>query len=135
MPVEVDLGCGEGAFLTGLAKAHPERGYLGVDRLLGRVRKCCRISGRSGLTNVRFLRLESLYAVEHLLPHGWADRIHMLFPDPWPKRRHWKRRLLRQTAFLRGCMECSGPEGNFSSRPIMQATLRMRGNTVPGRVF
>lgn len=102
VPVEVDLGCGEGAFLTGLAKAHPERGYLGIDRLLGRVRKCCRISGRNGLTNVRFLRLESLYAVEHLLPLGWADRIHMLFPDPWPKRRHWKRRLLRQTAFLRG---------------------------------
>lgn len=112
-PVEVDLGCGEGALVLGLAKEHPDRHYVGVDRLLGRIRKCCRRGVAAGLGNVRFLRVETLYAVEHLLPLGWASRVHLLFPDPWPKRKHHKRRLLRQQAFLRAVHGLLKPGGEF----------------------
>ncbi len=65
---EVDLGCGDGSFLNGMARQYPERNFLGVERLLGRVRKVCRDTRKAELTNVRALRLETTYAVEWLLP-------------------------------------------------------------------
>ena len=94
-PLEVDLGCGDGSFLAALAAARPGINFLGVERLLGRVRKCSRKAVRAGLANVRLLRLESEYAVEWLLPRESAARVHLLFPDPWPKRKHHGRRILR----------------------------------------
>ncbi len=94
-PLEVDVGCGEGTFLVDLAAAHPERDFLGIERLLGRVRKVYRKAARRGLNNVRVLRLDSAYAVPWLLPEGGVSRLHLLFPDPWPKKKHHRRRLVR----------------------------------------
>lgn len=85
-PLEIDLGCGDGRFLQAMAEACPGTNFLGVERLLGRVRKVCRRCERAGLTNVRVLRLETSYAVEWLLPRRSAQRVHLLFPDPWPKK-------------------------------------------------
>ncbi len=99
VPLEIDLGCGDGGFLTAMAKRTPEHNFLGVERLLGRVRRCTRLAARFGLTNVRMLRIESHYFLRYLLPPGAASVIHILFPDPWPKRRHQSRRLF-QTEFL-----------------------------------
>ena len=98
-PLEVDIGCGEGAFLTQLAALHPERNYLGIERLLGRIRGVCRSAAHLGLTNVRLLRMESAYAIHQLLPRESVAVAHVLFPDPWPKRYHHPRRLL-QSSFL-----------------------------------
>lgn len=95
-PLEVDLGCGDGSFLLSMAGHHPERRFLGVERLLGRVRKVCRKADRLGLRNVKVLRLDARYTVEWLLPEHSVSRLHLLFPDPWPKARHHKRRLLNQ---------------------------------------
>jgi tRNA (guanine-N7-)-methyltransferase len=97
--LEVDLGCGDGSFLVAMALRHPERNYLGTERLMGRVRSTCRKAQRAGVTNVRLLRVESAYVLRHLLPPGTASRFYVLFPDPWPKRRHWPRRLI-QPQFL-----------------------------------
>jgi tRNA (guanine-N7-)-methyltransferase len=91
-PVEIDLGCGDGTFLTTGAAANPEHNFLGIERLLGRVRKVCRKVGRENLKNARVLRIDSVYAVEHLLPAESVTAFHLLFPDPWPKRRHHRRR-------------------------------------------
>lgn len=110
---EVDLGSGDGGFLMAMARHHPERNYLGVERLLGRVRKVCRKSDRAGLANVRILRLETNYAVERLLPHGFADRVHLLFPDPWPRRKHQKRRLMCRPPFLRSIYAMLKPGGEL----------------------
>lgn len=99
--LEIDLGCGGGRFLQAMAEHFPQKKFLGIERLLGRVRKVCRRSERAGLTNVRALRMESTYAVEWLLPRGAADRVHLLFPDPWPKKKHHKRRLMAQPEFLK----------------------------------
>lgn len=98
-PLEVDIGVGEGSFLLAMAQRHPERNFLGVERLLGRVRKMCRRAARDGLENVRVLRVENSYAVRFLLPPESVSTFHILFPDPWPKRRHWPRRLI-QSDFL-----------------------------------
>lgn len=111
-PFEVDLGCGDGSFLIEMAKRHPERNFLGVERLLGRVRKVCRGAERLGLTNVKVLRLEAKYTAEWLLPLGSVSRLHLLFPDPWPKARHHKRRLVQQP-FLKALEKILVPEGEF----------------------
>ena len=93
-PVEVDLGSGPGRFLVEAARQYPEKNFFGVERLLGRVRKTLRSAVRLGLTNVRVLRLEIDYTVRYLLLPGSVSRLHLSFPDPWPKRRHQHRRLL-----------------------------------------
>lgn len=93
-PVEVELGAGDGSFLLDWAAAHPERNFLGVERLLGRVRKLDRKGRRRGLTNLRGLRLEAAYVLEWMIPAGSVAALHVYFPDPWPKKRHHKRRLV-----------------------------------------
>ena len=98
-PIEIDLGCGDGAYLAAIATAAPARNFLGIERLLGRVRSTCRKVAASGLSNARVLRIESLYAVRDLFPHRSIDAFHIMFPDPWPKRRHQRRRLLDEPFF------------------------------------
>jgi tRNA (guanine-N7-)-methyltransferase len=92
--LEVDLGCGDGGFLVDLAAAHPDRRFLGIERLLGRARKTARKAARRGLRNVKALRIETAYAVGFLLPEAGVSRMHLMFPDPWPKKRHAKNRLV-----------------------------------------
>ncbi len=111
-PLEVDLGCGDGTFLTALAAQHPEHNFLGIERLLGRVRRCCRKAARTGLSNVRLLRIESSYGLRYLLPPGCISVLHILFPDPWPKRRHEGNRLI-QTPFLETAHRALAPGGEL----------------------
>ena len=112
-PLEVDLGCGDATFLIEMAKAHPERDFLGVERMLGRVEKTQKKIIRNGLTNVRVLRLESAYTVGWLLPTSSVSRLHLLCPDPWPKTRHHKNRLVNQEEFLNGLARILQPQGEF----------------------
>ncbi len=93
-PLEVELGSGDGSFLARWATACPERNFLGVERLLGRLRKLERKAQRAGLTNLRLLRIEAGYFLEFLLPPASVDSLHVYFPDPWPKRKHRKNRLI-----------------------------------------
>jgi tRNA (guanine-N7-)-methyltransferase len=99
-PVEIDLGCGDGAFLAALARENPAHNFLGIERLLGRVRSVCRKVARLELKNARVLRMESSYAVANLLPAGSVTAFHLLFPDPWPKRRHHRRRAFTREFLL-----------------------------------
>ena len=93
-PLEVELGCGDGSFLAECARSHPDRNWIGVERLLGRIRKLER-KGR-GLSNLRGIRIESAYFLHHLLPPHSAVALHVYFPDPWPKRRHQRHRLINE---------------------------------------
>jgi tRNA (guanine-N7-)-methyltransferase len=111
-PLEIDLGCGDGSFLMDMAREFPGRDFLGVERLLGRVRKVCRKITRSGLENVRVLRLEGGYTVEWLLPEASVSRLHLLCPDPWPKLRHHRRRIVR-VEFLEAIRRVLVPGGEF----------------------
>ena len=110
-PLEVDLGCGDGSFLVASAESNPEHDFLGIERLAGRVRRACRNIGRSRVTNARVLRVESFYAVQYLLPPASVDVFHLLFPDPWPKRRHWRRRVVTSD-FLAAIHRALAPQGS-----------------------
>lgn len=90
--LQVDLGCGDGSFLTALAERMSEKNFLGVERLAGRIRSAARKA--AGLNNVRLLRVETYYAVRYLLPPASVETFYLLFPDPWPKRRHCRRRIV-----------------------------------------
>lgn len=92
-PLEVDIGCGKGRFLTARAKTWPDINFLGIDRQLKRLRKADRKIRREQLANVRLLRIEASYAVRYMLPAASVQAFYVFFPDPWPKRRHHRRRL------------------------------------------
>ncbi len=109
-PLEVDLGCGDGTFLAELAAQDRHKNFLGTERLLGRVRSACRKIAQSELSNARILRVESAYAVRHLFPEQSVDRFHLLFPDPWPKRRHNRRRIVTEE-FLESIHRSLAPRG------------------------
>jgi tRNA (guanine-N7-)-methyltransferase len=93
-PLEVELGCGDASFLVEYARRHPQTNLLGVERLLGRIQKLDKKGRRLGLANLRGVRIESAYFLEHLLPPHSAGALHIYFPDPWPKLKHRRHRLI-----------------------------------------
>jgi tRNA (guanine-N7-)-methyltransferase len=107
-PLHVDLGCGDGAFLSELAQSHPDQSFLGIEKLVGRVAKASRKA--AALENVRILKVESSYAVRYLLPENSVSVFYLLFPDPWPKRRHQRRRIVT-TDFLDSIHHALQPDG------------------------
>jgi tRNA (guanine-N7-)-methyltransferase len=107
-PLHVDLGCGDGTFLFALAERTPEKNFLGTERLLHRVKKACRKADR--IDNMRVMRIETSYAVRYLLPAESVEMFHLLFPDPWEKRRHHQRRIVG-LEFLRAIHTALAPDG------------------------
>ncbi len=90
-PLQVDLGCGDGSFLCDLARQFPHKNFLGIERLTKRVEKIRRKAQM--IDNLRVLSTDTLFAVQYLLPENSAEAFYLLFPDPWPKRRHQQRRI------------------------------------------
>jgi tRNA (guanine-N7-)-methyltransferase len=93
-PWEVEIGFGKGRELLRRATAHPERRFLGIEMAALYYRRVRDRVLRRGLGNVLLLRGEALYLLAAWLPTELADVLHVYFPDPWPKSRHHKRRLL-----------------------------------------
>ena len=114
-PLEVELGAGDGSFLIAWAGAHPEHNFLGVERLLGRLRKIDRKGRRAGFTHLRALRIEASYFVEWMLPPGSVTALHIYFPDPWPKRKHRVHRLIN-AHFTGVAAQALGPGGKVYLR-------------------
>jgi tRNA (guanine-N7-)-methyltransferase len=109
-PLEVELGAGDGSFLVQYAAQHPEHNFIGVERLLGRLRKIDRKGRRGGLQNLRVMRLEATYFIQYQLSKDSVTTIHIYFPDPWPKRKHRKNRLV-QTGFPELCAQVLKQDG------------------------
>jgi tRNA (guanine-N7-)-methyltransferase len=96
---ELDLGCARGKFLVEAAAIWPERQFLGVDRQTDRVLRTRRKIRRLGLANAWAVQGEILDFLREHVPAQRISRVHVLFPDPWPKRRHASRRIF-QPGFL-----------------------------------
>jgi tRNA (guanine-N7-)-methyltransferase len=93
-PIEIELGAGDGGFLVEWASLERGHNFIGVERLLGRLRKIERKTVRRGLANLRGVRIEASYFLRYLVPSQSVSVLHVYFPDPWPKRKHWRHRLV-----------------------------------------
>jgi len=94
-PVVLEVGFGMGETTAEIAAAHPERDFVGIEVHAPGVGSLLREVDRRGLANVRVIRHDAVEVVGAMLPMGSLAGIHVFFPDPWPKKRHHKRRLLK----------------------------------------
>ncbi len=92
-PWEVEVGFGKGRFLLREALENPERRFLGVELVSKYHRMLWTRAQRRGVSNLAVVRGEALYLLATSLPRGFAEVVHVYFPDPWPKSRHHRRRL------------------------------------------
>ncbi len=111
-PVELEIGCGKGMFLREAARRWSDRNFLGVERAGKYYRRAVERLGRSGLPNVRLLRADGLDVLDRWVPAASVSIIHILFPDPWPKTRHHKRRIFRP-ALMTLAHRALGPGGEL----------------------
>jgi tRNA (guanine-N7-)-methyltransferase len=100
LPLDVEIGFGRGEFLLALAAERPAHAFLGVEYSGKRSLKMARRLARSGLANLRILQARGEDVVRELLPEGCVETFWVNFPDPWPKKRHRRRRLV-QPALVR----------------------------------
>ena len=99
-PVEAEIGCGKGTFLNTRARLHPEINFLGIDRVWRFLKLGVQRAEKQGLSNIRFIRMDARWVASHLLPEDGIDIFHIYYPDPWPKPRDHKHRLLDRSFLL-----------------------------------
>ncbi len=99
-PVHVEIGSGNNRFLIAMAEAHPEWSFLGVERSAKYHSLGCERAARRGLANLRLIRTTGEDLLFRLLPAHRVSALYVLFPDPWPKKRHHKRRLFADPEIL-----------------------------------
>ena len=95
-PLVLEVGCGNGHFLTAYAAEHPGQTCVGIDLRLERIGKARRKQDRAGLDLLHFLRAEAMEFLHELPAAVLLRDVYMLFPDPWPKKRHHKNRLFNR---------------------------------------
>jgi tRNA (guanine-N7-)-methyltransferase len=94
-PVELEIGIGKGTFLVDQAKSRPEVNFFGVEYARWFWRYASDRLRRAGCLNARTVRAEADYFCREFIADGSLATIHIYFPDPWPKKRHHKRRLIQ----------------------------------------
>ncbi|KAA0259490.1 tRNA (guanosine(46)-N7)-methyltransferase TrmB [Deferribacter autotrophicus] len=93
-PVNVEIGIGNGEFITHYAELNSDENYLGFEVVKKVIRKAISRVERKGLENVRLIHFDAKFFV-NLFPNNSVRRFYINFPDPWPKKKHHKRRLLK----------------------------------------
>lgn len=111
-PLFVELGSGRGETAAAIGAAHPELDYLAFEVFLPGVASSLIRLREAGVENVRFVVADGAQGIRQLLPDGSVQELRVLFPDPWQKKRHAKRRLI-QTAFADEVARVLAPGGLF----------------------
>ena len=109
-PLEIEIGCGKGGFLLNRARANPHRRLLGIEWAGKYFRYCADRMARWNVSNVRVMRTDARHFVINHLPPKCVSVLHVYHPDPWPKKRHHKRRLI-QPDFVRAAADAMEPGG------------------------
>ena len=110
-PLELEIGSGKGTFLVRHAAELRDVNFIGVEYARAYWRHAADRCRRHGLSNVRLVHTEAEMFVRHYVPDGLLHRVHVYFPDPWPKTRHHKRRLIKGP-FLRLLHQKIEPEAS-----------------------
>jgi tRNA (guanine-N7-)-methyltransferase len=111
-PVELEIGSGKGTFLIEQARSRPEVNFFGVEWANWFWRYASDRLRRAGLTNVRTVRAEAMFFLREHVPDASLSVLHVYFPDPWPKKRHHKRRLI-QPPFIEQARRVLQPGGRL----------------------
>jgi tRNA (guanine-N7-)-methyltransferase len=109
-PVVVEIGFGMGETTAAIAATHPGNDYLAIEVHTPGVGSLLKQMDEQGLTNIRIVPHDAAEVLRDMVPRESVDGIHIFFPDPWPKKRHHKRRLL-QPAFAALAAERLKPGG------------------------
>lgn len=109
-PVELEVGCGKGAFLVLAAELYGDVNFVGVEIAAPFARAAAERMERRGFDNVRIVHGDAGHLVERCIPDASLAAVHVFFPDPWPKKRHRKRRVF-SPAFLEGVHRVLAPGG------------------------
>lgn len=91
-PIHIEIGCGKGAFITGMAKAHPDVNFIAIEKVEDVIVMAMEKAMAAELTNVRFMDLDA-ERIEDFFERGEVSRIYLNFSDPWKKGKQAKRRL------------------------------------------
>lgn len=94
-PRILEIGFGMGETTAAIAAAHPENDYLAIDVHTPGVGSLLKHIAEQGLMNVRVIQHDAAEVLEHMIAPARLDGVHIFFPDPWPKKRHHKRRLIQ----------------------------------------
>jgi tRNA (guanine-N7-)-methyltransferase len=108
--VHIEIGSGKATFLVNEAKTRPCDDFLGIEWCSKIYRYAVDRVGRHGLTNVRIIRADAAVFVKDFVPDGSVDCFHIYFPDPWPKKKHHKRRFICNNN-LEQLLRCLKPGG------------------------
>lgn len=111
-PLVLEIGCGIGDFVTQLAAEAPERNYLAIDIYNKGCSKTCKKLEQENIANVRVMRIEARYLLDRFLTTENLAAVYINCPDPWPKKRHRKRRLVNRS-FLQTLLHYLKPGGEF----------------------
>jgi len=109
-PVELEIGSGKGTFLTEQARARPEVNFFGIEWARWYWRYTCDRLRRHGCLNARAVRAEAGFFLDEFVPAASLSVLHVYFPDPWPKARHHKRRLIAPP-FMARALRVLRPDG------------------------
>ena len=111
-PITMEIGFGDGAALVSAAAAHPDHNFLGVEVHEPGVGHCMLELDRAGLNNVKIIRQDAVEVLHNQIADGSLAGINLYFPDPWPKKRHHKRRIV-QPEFVALIARKLAPGGRF----------------------
>ena len=111
-PFELEIGCGKGGFLLNRARANSHMRLLGIEWANKYYRYCADRMSRWQVTNVRVMRTDARFFVINHLMAACVSVLHLYHPDPWPKKRHHKRRLV-QPDFVRAVVRVLTPGGRW----------------------
>ncbi|MEG0886100.1 MAG: tRNA (guanosine(46)-N7)-methyltransferase TrmB, partial [Janthinobacterium sp.] len=109
-PRTLEIGFGMGATTAHIAKAMPEKDFIGVEVHTPGVGSLLKLIGEESLTNLRLLQHDAVEVLTHMIPANSLAGIHVFFPDPWHKARHNKRRLI-QSPFVKQLTDRLAPGG------------------------
>ena len=109
-PIHIEIGSGKGTFLVNQARYHPEISFLGIEWARKYYRVAVDRLGRWSIPNVRVTRTDAATFVAEKLADASVDCFHIYFPDPWPKKRHHKRRFFSEPNVLQ-LLRCLKPAG------------------------
>jgi tRNA (guanine-N7-)-methyltransferase len=111
-PRVLDIGFGDGEALLTAAAAYPDIDYIGVEVHEPGIGHLLGLIGRSGIGNIRVIDRDAVDVIDCMLADETFDAVNLFFPDPWPKKRHHKRRII-QPAFVQAVARILKPEGLF----------------------